>query len=126
MILCRFGRPQRLKTSDGRTCHAENRKNDLKTAACRGRPRWGGGHRTALKANQGTGDSPDRENCRRQKKEWIGQRLVSCNRQSINQQGRQKSGGTSFVDFVWKALAPIEMKKRGADLVRHYQQAFDF
>ena len=36
------------------------------------------------------------------------------------------SGGTSFADLVWKPIVLIEMKKRGADLSRHYRQAFDY
>jgi hypothetical protein len=38
----------------------------------------------------------------------------------------EDGGGTSFADFVWKPLVLIEMKKRGADLARHYQQAFKY
>ena len=39
---------------------------------------------------------------------------------------KEDGGGTSFADFVWKPLVLIEMKKRGADLRRHYRQAFDY
>lgn len=35
-------------------------------------------------------------------------------------------GGTSFADLVWKPVVLIEMKKRGEDLSRHLQQAFDY
>lgn len=35
----------------------------------------------------------------------------------------EDGGGTSFADFVWKPLVLIEMKKRGVDLARYYQQA---
>ncbi|QDV77058.1 hypothetical protein K2D_06450 [Planctomycetes bacterium K2D] len=38
----------------------------------------------------------------------------------------EDGGGTSFADFVWKPIVLIEMKKRGADLARHYQQAFKY
>lgn len=38
----------------------------------------------------------------------------------------EDGGGTSFADFVWKPVVLIEMKKRGADLQRHYRQAFDY
>jgi hypothetical protein len=38
----------------------------------------------------------------------------------------EDGGGTSFADFVWKPLVLIEMKKRGVDLARHYQQAFKY
>ena len=38
----------------------------------------------------------------------------------------EDGGGTSFADFVWKPVVLIEMKKRGADLARHYQQAFKY
>jgi hypothetical protein len=34
--------------------------------------------------------------------------------------------GTSFADLVWKPIVLIEVKKRGADLSRHYRQAFDY
>jgi hypothetical protein len=34
--------------------------------------------------------------------------------------------GTSFADYVWKPIVLIEMKKRGEDLKRHYQQAFSY
>ncbi|HEX8322598.1 MAG TPA: DNA methyltransferase [Tepidisphaeraceae bacterium] len=33
---------------------------------------------------------------------------------------------TSFADYVWKPVVLIEMKKRGADLAKHRQQAFDY
>lgn len=36
------------------------------------------------------------------------------------------SGGVSFADLLWKPRALIEMKKAGADLSRHYRQAFDY
>lgn len=39
---------------------------------------------------------------------------------------KKDSGGTSFADLVWKPIVVIEMKKRGADLSRHYRQAFDY
>lgn len=35
-------------------------------------------------------------------------------------------GGTAFADLVWKPHVLIEMKKRGEDLSRHLQQAFDY
>lgn len=35
-------------------------------------------------------------------------------------------GGTSFADLVWKPVVVIEMKKRGADLGKHYSQAFTY
>ena len=38
----------------------------------------------------------------------------------------EDGGGTSFADYVWKPVVLIEMKKRGADLSRHYRQAFDY
>lgn len=40
--------------------------------------------------------------------------------------GKEAGGGTSFADFVWKPLVLVEMKKRGVDLRRTYQQAFDY
>ena len=33
---------------------------------------------------------------------------------------------TSFADYVWKPVVLFEMKKRGADLRKHRQQAFDY
>ena len=38
----------------------------------------------------------------------------------------EDGGGTSFADYVWKPVVLIEMKKRGADLAKHRQQAFDY
>ena len=39
---------------------------------------------------------------------------------------RESGGGTAFADYVWKPHVLIEMKKRGADLSKHYRQAFDY
>jgi hypothetical protein len=39
---------------------------------------------------------------------------------------KEDGGGIAFADYVWKPLVLIEMKKRGADLKRHYRQAFDY
>jgi len=39
---------------------------------------------------------------------------------------KKDSGGTAFADLVWKPIVLIEMKKRGEDLSRHLQQAFDY
>ncbi len=39
---------------------------------------------------------------------------------------RTEDGGIAFADLVWKPIVLIEMKKRGADLSRHYRQAFDY
>jgi hypothetical protein len=38
----------------------------------------------------------------------------------------EDGGGTSFADYVWKPVVLIEMKRRGADLSKHYRQAFDY
>ena len=38
----------------------------------------------------------------------------------------EDGGGTAFADYVWKPVVLIEMKKRGADLSKHYRQAFDY
>src|SRR5256886_13751763 len=38
----------------------------------------------------------------------------------------EDGAGTSFADYVWKPIVLIEMKKRGADLTRHFRQAFDY
>ena len=35
-------------------------------------------------------------------------------------------GGTAFADLTWKPRVLIEMKKRGEELSRHYQQAFSY
>ncbi len=37
-----------------------------------------------------------------------------------------ETGSTSFADLVWKPRVVIEMKKRGADLKKHYRQAFEY
>ncbi len=37
----------------------------------------------------------------------------------------EAGGGTAFADLVWKPVVLVEMKKRGADLQKHYRQAFD-
>lgn len=39
---------------------------------------------------------------------------------------KNTSGGTSFADLVWRPVVVIEMKKRGADLTKHYSQAFTY
>ncbi|CAN7782973.1 N-6 DNA methylase [Variovorax sp. LjRoot175] len=39
---------------------------------------------------------------------------------------KNDNGGTSFADLVWKPTVVIEMKKRGADLTKHYSQAFTY
>ena len=39
---------------------------------------------------------------------------------------KNDTGGTSFADLVWKPIVVIEMKKRGADLSKHYSQAFTY
>ena len=39
---------------------------------------------------------------------------------------KESGGGTAFADYVWKPHVLIEMKKRGADLTKHYRQAFDY
>lgn len=39
---------------------------------------------------------------------------------------KNDNGGTSFADLVWKPVVVVEMKKRGADLSKHYRQAFDY
>lgn len=39
---------------------------------------------------------------------------------------KEDGGGISFADYVWKPVVLIEMKKRGADLSKHYRQAFDY
>ena len=35
-------------------------------------------------------------------------------------------GGTAFADLVWKPVVLVEMKKRGADLQKHFRQTFDY
>jgi N-6 DNA Methylase len=39
---------------------------------------------------------------------------------------KNDNGGTSFADLVWKPAVVIEMKRRGADLTKHYSQAFTY
>jgi hypothetical protein len=38
----------------------------------------------------------------------------------------EDGGGTAFADLVWKPVVLVEMKRRGADLQKHYRQAFDY
>ncbi|MBY0005733.1 class I SAM-dependent DNA methyltransferase [Priestia aryabhattai] len=38
----------------------------------------------------------------------------------------KKKKGTSFADLVWKPTVLIEMKKRGTDLSKHYEQAEEY
>lgn len=38
----------------------------------------------------------------------------------------EDGGGIAFADLVWKPIVLIEMKRRGADLQKHYRQAFDY
>lgn len=38
----------------------------------------------------------------------------------------EAGGGTAFADLVWKPVVLVEMQKRGADLQKHYRQAFDY
>lgn len=40
--------------------------------------------------------------------------------------GPADGGGVSFADYVWKPHVLIEMKRRGADLSRHYRQALQY
>ncbi len=39
---------------------------------------------------------------------------------------RNDAKGTAFADLMWKPRCLIEMKKAGADLSRHYRQAFEY
>lgn len=39
---------------------------------------------------------------------------------------KKSTRGTSFADLIWKPRLLLEMKKRGANLFLHYQQAFDY
>lgn len=39
---------------------------------------------------------------------------------------RRKSTNTAFVDLVWKPRVIIELKKRGTQLEKHYDQAFEY
>lgn len=45
---------------------------------------------------------------------------------SCEERVKNTTGGTSFADLVWKPVVVIEMKKRGADLTKHYSQAFEY
>ena len=38
-------------------------------------------------------------------------------------QAAEDGGGMAFADYVWKPVVLIEMKRRGADLQKHYRQA---
>jgi hypothetical protein len=39
---------------------------------------------------------------------------------------KNSRGGTAFANLVWKPKVLIEMKKCGANLADHLQQAFDY
>lgn len=39
---------------------------------------------------------------------------------------KKEGKGTSFADLAWKPVVLVEMKKRGADLSKHYSQAFTY
>ena len=39
---------------------------------------------------------------------------------------KNDGGGTAFADLVWKPVVLVEMKKRGENLQKHYQQAKDY
>lgn len=39
---------------------------------------------------------------------------------------KKRKGTTGFADFVWKPRAVIELKERGANLSKHYEQAFEY
>jgi hypothetical protein len=69
-----------------------------------------------------------------------GEAQVFCDRlfQAFGHKGYKEAGATledrikteakstSFADLVWKPRVLIEMKKRGAKLARHYDQAFNY
>ena len=59
----------------------------------------------------------------------VGLRRAQSSRGTAEMRIRKASedgGGTSFADYVWKPVVLIEMKRRGADLSKHYRQAFDY
>lgn len=39
---------------------------------------------------------------------------------------KKKSGSTGFADFLWEGRVLIELKKRGTNLAKHYQQAAEY
>lgn len=39
---------------------------------------------------------------------------------------KKETRGVNFADLLWKPVVLIEMKKRGANLSRHFQQAFEY
>lgn len=39
---------------------------------------------------------------------------------------KKKSGSTGFADLVWKPRMILELKKRGENLAKHYDQAFEY
>lgn len=39
---------------------------------------------------------------------------------------KKKSGSTGFADLVWKPRMVLELKKRGENLAKHYDQAFEY
>lgn len=54
---------------------------------------------------------------------WPGLREANA---TCEERVKNDNGGTAFADMVWKPVVVIEMKKRGADLTKHYRQAFDY
>lgn len=54
---------------------------------------------------------------------WLGLKEAGA---SCEERIKNRTGGTSFADLVWKPTVVIEMKKRGADLTKHYSQAFTY
>jgi hypothetical protein len=54
---------------------------------------------------------------------WPGLKEAGAN---CEERVKNDTGGTSFADLVWKPVVVIEMKKRGADLTKHYSQAFTY
>lgn len=56
----------------------------------------------------------------------FGQRGTKEAGATLEHRVKNTKGGTSFADLVWKPKVLIEMKKRGANLPEHLQQAFDY
>ncbi|KAF0101856.1 MAG: DNA modification methyltransferase-like protein [bacterium] len=64
---------------------------------------------------------------------FLNQLFRACGHAGLKEAGatceeriKKDGGGTAFADLVWKPVVLIEMKKRGADLSKHYRQAFDY
>ncbi len=60
------------------------------------------------------------------KKPGSAQLELITNEPALKGKGAAKSGGKKFADLLWPDRVLIEMKKRGENLEKHYDQIFDY